>query len=118
MRSVAQSVAQSAEQGIENPCVGGSIPPQATSIEASLFFREWGFFVGRIDVIEALGSAVKFGRSSVLCCDDLTPTFEAIQTGRCVADSQRKRAPLALRAPVSESLPKGKHVLSGRDTVR
>ena len=32
-------VAQSVEQRIENPCVGGSIPPQATSINpiAQLF---------------------------------------------------------------------------------
>ena len=27
-------VAQSVEQRIENPCVGGSIPPQATSVYA------------------------------------------------------------------------------------
>ena len=27
-------VAQSVEQRIENPCVGGSIPPQATSLYA------------------------------------------------------------------------------------
>ena len=39
-------VAQSVEQRIENPCVGGSIPPQATSLagrssekRATLFYR-------------------------------------------------------------------------------
>ena len=30
-------VAQSVEQRTENPCVGGSIPPQATSIQSQLF---------------------------------------------------------------------------------
>jgi hypothetical protein len=30
---------------IENPCVGGSIPPQATSIEASLVFASGAFFM-------------------------------------------------------------------------
>ena len=30
------SVAQSVEQRIENPCVGGSIPPQATSKNAGI----------------------------------------------------------------------------------
>ena len=32
-------VAQSVEQRIENPCVGGSIPPQATKFHALLFQR-------------------------------------------------------------------------------
>ena len=30
---------------IENPCVGGSIPPQATSIEAPLCFASGAFFM-------------------------------------------------------------------------
>ena len=32
-------VAQSVEQRIENPCVGGSIPPQATSHKALLLLE-------------------------------------------------------------------------------
>ena len=40
-------VAQSVEQRIENPCVGGSIPPQATRIETPLVYSSgiaafWG----------------------------------------------------------------------------
>ncbi len=35
-------VAQSVEQRIENPCVGGSIPPQATIIQRPTFFS-WAF---------------------------------------------------------------------------
>ncbi len=31
------SVAQSVEQRIENPCVGGSIPPRATNFQSRLF---------------------------------------------------------------------------------
>jgi hypothetical protein len=34
-------VAQSVEQRIENPCVGGSIPPQATKLKAR--WRQRGF---------------------------------------------------------------------------
>ena len=34
-------VAQSVEQRIENPCVGGSIPPQATKLEAHR--SRWAF---------------------------------------------------------------------------
>jgi hypothetical protein len=33
-------VAQSVEQRIENPCVGGSIPPQATKFQALV--SQWG----------------------------------------------------------------------------
>ena len=39
-------VAQSVEQRIENPCVGGSIPPQATKIRlAKMPTHAVGFFV-------------------------------------------------------------------------
>ena len=36
-------VAQSVEQRIENPCVGGSIPPQATSIQGQPFSVAFSF---------------------------------------------------------------------------
>ena len=36
-------VAQSVEQRIENPCVGGSIPPRATKIEKTTF--GWFFYL-------------------------------------------------------------------------
>ena len=38
-------VAQSVEQRIENPCVGGSIPPQATSTQKNQPRNGWFFFV-------------------------------------------------------------------------
>ena len=42
-------VAQSVEQRIENPCVGGSIPPQATSIYAPQRpSGSWGFFASAV----------------------------------------------------------------------
>ena len=35
-------VAQSVEQGTENPCVGGSIPPEGTTLSAlQTIMREW-----------------------------------------------------------------------------
>jgi hypothetical protein len=47
-------VAQSVEQRIENPCVGGSIPPRATSIHAGL--REianphFSWFVNKVSTV-------------------------------------------------------------------
>ncbi len=43
-RGIFGPVAQSVEQRIENPCVGGSIPPQATSIQGQPFSVALSFF--------------------------------------------------------------------------
>ena len=34
--------------GFENPCVGGSIPPRATTDSKTLAFIRWGFFVSGV----------------------------------------------------------------------
>ncbi len=63
-------VAQSVEQRIENPCVGGSIPPQATSYpledvrESPKKPRspsERGFFLSKADHLGALTSGPRWG---------------------------------------------------------
>jgi hypothetical protein len=38
------SIAQLVEQRIENPRVGGSIPPRATKFKKAPFFTDWRFF--------------------------------------------------------------------------
>ena len=65
-------VAQSVEQRIENPCVGGSIPPQATSIEAPLFFCKRGFFHGRMGMVVVAGSV--FGSAATGNCQEKAVT--------------------------------------------
>ena len=45
IRHLDGSIAQSVEQGIENPCVPGSIPGRATiKFKASASSHCWGFF--------------------------------------------------------------------------
>ena len=43
-------VAQSVEQRIENPCVGGSIPPRATKILSC--WSDWGFWPSKYQVFQ------------------------------------------------------------------
>jgi hypothetical protein len=62
------------EQRIENPRVGGSIPPQATSIAQQARPLRWAFaFLAQADSWP--GGGLSFGAGSVLVLSAMQPVF-------------------------------------------